>query len=174
MNSRHKPAHRQPQIVPQPQFPHHFSTSFCFSFTFRVLSPMRPLDTSHSPASPLFPLDTRKQGVPPCPEPRRASPDMTIRSILGSLFKGRLLGFLEPLNLSTFELLNTPSLRALSVSVGRFSLHGFALLATRHSPLATKPNHSRTCRPFARNPNYSRTYATPPRVGGLKYASKII
>jgi hypothetical protein len=42
-----------------------FPSYLCFFFVFCRLSPMRPLDTSHSPVSPLFPLDTRKQGGTP-------------------------------------------------------------------------------------------------------------
>jgi hypothetical protein len=41
---------------------------------------MRPLDTSHPPVSPLFLLDTRKQGGTPLP-------DITIRSISGILLR---------------------------------------------------------------------------------------
>jgi hypothetical protein len=48
-----------------------FPSYLCFFLAFRRLSPMRPLDTSHSPVSPLFPLDTRKQGGTPSQSSRR-------------------------------------------------------------------------------------------------------
>jgi hypothetical protein len=47
-----------------------------------LLTPLFPLDTSHSPVTPLFPLDTRNRGVHP-------PSDMTIRPI--SEFSPRLL-----------------------------------------------------------------------------------
>jgi len=41
------------------------ASSFVFSSLLRPLTPLVPLDASHSPASPLFPLLTQKQGVYP-------------------------------------------------------------------------------------------------------------
>jgi hypothetical protein len=46
-----------------------------------LLTPLFPLDASHSPVTPLFPLHTQKEGGPPCPETRRASSNMANRSI---------------------------------------------------------------------------------------------
>jgi hypothetical protein len=61
VNFRHRPV-RAPENPSDSELQTTFPSHFCYFFAFPRLSPMRPLDTSHSPVSPLFPLDTRKQG----------------------------------------------------------------------------------------------------------------
>ena len=62
MNCRHRPA-RSLGNPPRSGFRTTLLSSICFLFAFPPLTPMFPLDTSHSPVSPLFPLDTKMVGV---------------------------------------------------------------------------------------------------------------
>ncbi len=98
--------------------------------------------------SPLFPLDTKKQGVPP-------SKDLSlVRSIVP--FRNFLLSGL----LSTLPLL-------LRVATDTTPLFRSSLAASpRELLFSANPNHSRTSKRLARNPNYSRTYAKHRGWGG--------
>jgi len=128
---------------------------------FHPLTPLFPLDASHSPVTPLFPLDTQYRGVHP-------PSNMTKQSI--SEFSPRLSTTRQNENVGapTFVISARPSslrVSAFSAPLRYFfpSLFRCSPPATSHSPLATKSNHSRTSEKISRKSNYSRTYA---KTGG--------
>src|SRR5208282_2574966 len=135
---------------------------------FSPLTPLFPLDTSHSPVTPLFPLDTQNRGTPPS--------NMTNRSISVSspwTPSAASNGIVDPpMFLITSRPLFSANLCALcasalssSFSLGRAASAPPAGSLFRNSKLTTdnlqlpKSNHSRTSKTFARKSNHYRTYA---------------
>jgi hypothetical protein len=73
VNTRHKPGRANLQNPSCPDFCTTFPLLFAFSSISRPLTPLFPLDTSHSPVSPFFPLLTQKQGGRRCYLPGNVS-----------------------------------------------------------------------------------------------------
>ena len=116
----------------------HFEPS-TFNFErFSPLTPLFPLDASHSPVTPLFPLDTRNRWVHP-------PSNMTNRSIPESSPTG-LLVLSSRFSQSPSRLRPHARLCALRVLCGEAFVCDFRLLSTRHSPLSliipVHPGHS--------------------------------
>jgi hypothetical protein len=132
------PSFRLPATAhPLPVSSHFEPSTFNFE-RFSPLSPLFPLDTSHSPVTPLFPLDTRNRGgTPPS--------NMTNRSIPESSPTG-LLVLSSRFSQSPSRLRPHARLCALRVLCGEAFVCDFRLLSTRHSPLSliipVHPGHS--------------------------------
>jgi|SRR5271157_757685 len=126
------------------------SSSFASPSLLCPLTPLFPLDASHSPVTPLFPLHTQKQGVPP-------SCGLTNRSTSG-------MHPLRPMSVSpSFSVLSASSaVDPLSAAFPRLPLACPPKLQRRR---ATISNHSRTignCCPTNRTRSNMYHYITCP------------
>ena len=70
VNTRRQAVRARLHNPPRPLARITFPLPFVFSSLLRMLTPLFPLDANHSPATPLFPLHTQKQGGGGVPENR--------------------------------------------------------------------------------------------------------